>query len=83
MALYRLHKKEWERSVWRQTEAYRSTSSVNKLKHVLGKRGHDEKEVEDGEETGEKAKARIGRREILAVAPNNSLVVGEKGSVAV
>lgn len=32
---------------------------------------------------GEKAKARIGRREILAVAPNSSLVVGEKGSVAV
>lgn len=56
MALYRLHKKEWERSVWRQTEAYRSISSVNKPEHVLGKRGHDEKEAEDGEETAGESK---------------------------
>ncbi|KIR56096.1 RNA exonuclease 4 [Cryptococcus gattii Ru294] len=58
MALYRLHKKEWERSVWRQTEAYRSTSSINKPEDVLGKRGYDEREVEDGEDAGGESKGK-------------------------
>lgn len=58
MALYRLHKKEWERSVWRQTEAYRSTSSINKPEDVLGKRGYDEKEVEDAKDAGGESKGK-------------------------
>lgn len=83
MALYRLHKKEWERSVWRQTEAYRSISSVNKPEHVLGKRGHDEKKLRMEKKLREKASGRIGRKVVMAVAANSSLVVGEKGSVVV
>ncbi|UOH79933.1 RNA exonuclease 4 [Cryptococcus neoformans] len=79
MALYRLHKKEWERSVWRQTEAYRSTSSVNKLKHVLGKRGHDEKEVEDGEETGGESKSKNRKKRDIGGGPQQFPGGGRKG----